>query len=86
MTKLARYAVLGACCLTWHVYGLTAGEARAEASQSLRYHYVSLDEALLPGFLFFDPVALTNNGRVYGTPMHVEIPAFHLSLCTKAER
>jgi len=41
--------------------------AAAAPAQELRYRYVSLDEIELPpGFLFFDPVAINNSGRIYG--------------------
>ena len=63
-TALVRLVVLGVCCVGGHPFGLSAGEARAD---SLRYRYVSLDEATPPGFAFFSPGALTNSGRVYGT-------------------
>jgi hypothetical protein len=37
-------------------------------AQELRYHYVPLDQAALPaGFVFFDPGAINESGRVYGT-------------------
>ena len=67
MTKFARLAVLGVGCIAWCVSSLTTGEAHADESHFLHYQYVSLDEALLPQFDIFDPVALTNSGRVYGT-------------------
>jgi hypothetical protein len=31
------------------------------------YHYVSVGEAVPPELFFFDPAAITNDGRVYGT-------------------
>ncbi len=38
------------------------------SAQEFRYHYVSLSEAAAPpGSLFFDPAAINESGRVYGT-------------------
>lgn len=59
--------ILAACLVTTHAFDLGGGESRALEAGSFRYHYVSLDEALPPGFLFFDPIALTNDDRVYVT-------------------
>ena len=67
MRKLSGLAIFAVGFVVWHAFDLGRGEARADGSSALRYHYVSLDEALPPGFAFFDPVALTNNGRVYVT-------------------
>ena len=39
----------------------------ADDGKKFRYCYVSLDDALPSGFLFFDPAALDNQDRVYGT-------------------
>lgn len=48
------------------VLGLWALSALAE--ENFRYRYVSFNDAVLPpGFLFFDPVAINDSGRVYGT-------------------
>ena len=44
--------------------GLWAVMAQA---QEYRYRYVSLLEVELPsGFIFFDPIAINNSGRIYG--------------------
>jgi hypothetical protein len=44
--------------------GLWAVVAQA---QEYRYRYVSLLEVELPsGFIFFDPIAINNSGRIYG--------------------
>jgi len=41
--------------------------AVAAQAQEFRYHYVSLDQVELPsGFVFFDPKAINNRGRIYG--------------------
>lgn len=43
------------------------GSLTAQA-QELRYRYVPLDKVKLPpGFAIFDPIALGNGGRIYGT-------------------
>ncbi|WP_020565110.1 hypothetical protein [Methylosarcina fibrata] len=48
------------------ILGLWALSALAE--EDFRYRYVSLEDAVLPpGFLFFDPIAINDSGRVYGT-------------------
>jgi hypothetical protein len=54
--------------LAW-ILALTLGVGTVAArAQEFRYRYVSIDEAALPqGVLFFDPVALNNSGRIYGT-------------------
>ena len=45
-------------------FGLWAVAAQA---QEFRYRYVSLDQVELPpGFIFFDPSAINNSGRIYG--------------------
>ncbi|WGJ15217.1 hypothetical protein QEV83_02640 [Methylocapsa sp. D3K7] len=67
MRKLSGLAIFAVGFVAWHAFDLGRGEARADGSSALRYHYVSLDEALPPGFLFFDPIALTNDDRVYLT-------------------
>jgi hypothetical protein len=36
-------------------------------AEEFRYRYVSLDQGLPPGFLFFDPVAISDSGKIYGT-------------------
>jgi hypothetical protein len=42
--------------------------AVAARAQEFRYRYVPLDQAKLPpGFDFFDPIALGNGGRIFGT-------------------
>ena len=42
--------------------------AVAAQAQEFRYHHVSLDEIELPsGFNFFNPIAINNSGRIYGT-------------------
>jgi hypothetical protein len=41
--------------------------AAAAQAQEFRYRYVSLDGIELPpGFLFFEPIAINNSGRIYG--------------------
>jgi hypothetical protein len=51
------------------ILALTLGLfAIAVQAQDFRYRYVSLDGVELPpGFLFFDPIALNDSGRVFGT-------------------
>lgn len=43
------------------------GNTTAPFNPAPTYHYVSVDEALPPEIFFFDPAAITNDGRVYGT-------------------
>ena len=63
MGKLARLAMLiAAGCVVL----LSAGGALA-GGERFRYHYVSLDSAVPPGFAFFDPVKITDDDLVYGT-------------------
>jgi hypothetical protein len=59
--KRAGLAVLAAvgCCLAW-------GSAQAVQAEQFRYQYVPLDPTVPDGFLFFDPVKITNDERVYG--------------------
>ena len=48
------------------VLALALWPAVAQA-QTYRYHYVSLAELELPsGFIFFDPIAMSNGRHVYG--------------------
>ena len=39
---------------------------KATTGAAPEYHYVGLDEAVPPGFLFFEPTAISNGSRVYG--------------------
>jgi hypothetical protein len=42
--------------------------AVAAQAQEFRYRYVSLKQVELPpGFIFFDPIAINNSGRIYGS-------------------
>ena len=59
MRTLVTYVIAAAACA---VTCGAQGFARAEPI----YHYVSLDAALPVGFAFFDPVAVIDNGNVYG--------------------
>ena len=64
MIKLVRLAiVVGAFGLGWNA----VGEAQAQATEKFRYHYVSLNAAVPPGFDFYDPAKIVDNGRIYGT-------------------
>lgn len=36
-------------------------------AEEFRYRYVSLNQGLPPGFLFFDPAVITDSGNIYGT-------------------
>ncbi|MEQ1561048.1 MAG: hypothetical protein ABL933_19220 [Methyloglobulus sp.] len=62
-------------CLFWVALGLSASSAQAE---TFRYQYISLDQLKIPPFPltiegfnpapgYFDPRAVIDNGRVYGT-------------------
>ena len=59
---LALATALGISGFAWG----SVGEARAASPQQYRYHYVSLNAALPPGFERFIPVEITDNGRIYG--------------------
>lgn len=64
MNKLFRTVV---AATAWCVGSGLAGEARAEQAQAFRYRYVTFDSALPAGFSFFEPRAITDDGRVFGT-------------------
>jgi hypothetical protein len=54
-------------CAAFVSVALGAGCAAAQAEQ-LKFRYVSLDNPVLPpGAIFFDPRAINNSGKVYGT-------------------
>ena len=58
--------------LTLQVEG---AQAAAPADAQYRYHYVSLDNAMLPdGFAFFNPAKVVDNGKVYGTLLRPDDP------------
>ena len=61
--RLARLTmtIVAGCAALLAAGGALAGQER------FRYHYVSLDAAVPPGFAFFDPVKIVDDGRVYGT-------------------
>ena len=59
------------------IASLTAGkvEAGVSAEPKYRYHYVSLDQAVLPhGFAYFSPADVVDNGKVYGTLLRSDDP------------
>ncbi len=43
-----------------------AGVTASQATPDYRYTYVSLDSELPAGYAFFNPVAISNDGSVYG--------------------
>ena len=50
-------------------------EAGVPTSAKYRYHYISLDQAELPGgFAFFSPAEVVDSGKVYGTLLRSDDP------------
>jgi hypothetical protein len=62
--------------------------AWADKTPRRSYQYVSLDAALPEGFNLFDPVSITNSGRVYGTLCDAEncfVAVYHRGEITPLE-
>jgi hypothetical protein len=74
MRNLAKLAATLACAVQLTSYAEMA-DAAATAHAQYRYHYVSLDNAMLPdGFAFFDPAEVVDNGKVYRTLLRPDDP------------
>jgi hypothetical protein len=65
-------------CILALLVGMTIEEAKASPSNKYHYHYIPLSEVQLPsGFQQFIPLAIDDNGRVYGNVFDASFTSYN---------